>query len=154
MPILGKDQAKEASSQLEITRVERNNDCFYPGDVEWQQRTCQELGLEYQGLNGIEPGSRSTPLTSPTGFKIISGDGNCMFRAFSFIITGSEDQLMQVRQAIVRHREPLAQACGKVKSLPFYSICAPLEKCQRTAMGHCVLSPEQMESTNTLLPLK
>ncbi len=39
VPILGKDQAKEASSQLEITRVEQNNDCFkyHPGDVEWQQ---------------------------------------------------------------------------------------------------------------------
>ncbi len=105
VPTLGKDQAKEVSSQLEITRVEQNNDCFkyHPGDVEWQQRTCQELGLEYQGPNGIEPGSLSTPLTSPTGFKSISGDGNCMFRAFSFIITGSEDQHVQVRQAIVRH---------------------------------------------------
>ncbi len=49
-------------------------------------------------------------------------------------------------------REPLAQACGKVKSLRFCSICALLEKCQRTAMGHRVLSPQQMESTNTLLP--
>ncbi len=39
VPILGKDQAKEASSQLEITRVEQNNDCFkcHTGDVEWQQ---------------------------------------------------------------------------------------------------------------------
>ncbi len=42
----------------------------------------------------------------------------------------------------------------KCMAHPFCSICAPLEKCQRTAMGHRVLSPEQMESTNTLLPLK
>lgn len=97
-------QAQE-DSELQIVRVDDNNDRFryYPGDVEWQQRKCRELGLEYRGPNGVDPGSIDTLLTNPTGFKSIRGDGNCMFRAISLIITGSEDQHMQVRQAIVRH---------------------------------------------------
>ena len=55
-------------------------------------------------------GSPSTPLTNPTGFKNIRGDGNCMFRAFSFIITGSEDQHMQVRHAIIQHMRVIGSA--------------------------------------------
>ena len=66
-------------------------------------RESEELQLQYHGPNGIASGSPSTPLTDPTGFKNIHGDGNCMFRAFSFIIAGSEDQHMQVRHAIIRH---------------------------------------------------
>ena len=33
----------------------------------------------------------------------IEGDGNCLFRAFSYIITGSESQHMAVRLAILSH---------------------------------------------------
>ena len=100
------------TGELEITRVELNTSQFkyYPGNVEWQQRICEELQLEYRGPNGIASGSPSTPLTNPTGFKNIRGDGNCMLRAFSFIITDSEDQHMQVRHAIVRHMRVIGSA--------------------------------------------
>ena len=65
-------QAQE-DSELQIVRVDDNNDRFryYPGDVEWQQRKCRELRLEYRGPNGVEPGSIDTLLTNPTGFKSI-----------------------------------------------------------------------------------
>ena len=35
--------------------------------------------------------------------KHITGDGNCLFRSFAYIITGSEDQHMAVRTAILQH---------------------------------------------------
>ena len=96
-------KAVDMTGELEITRVELNTSQFryYHSNAEWQQRICEELQLEYRGPNGIASGSPSTPLTNPTGFKNIRGDGNCMFRAFSFIITGSEDQHMLVRHAII-----------------------------------------------------
>ena len=96
-------KAVDVTGELEITRVELNTSQFryYPGNVEWQQRVCEELQLQYRGPNGIASGSPSTPLTNPAGLKNIRGYGNCMFRAFSFIITCSEDQHMQVRHAII-----------------------------------------------------
>ena len=113
MPDTPDAQAKavDVTGEL-VTRVELNTSQFryYPGNVEWQQRIWEELQLEYCGPNGIASGSPSTPLTNPIGFKNIRGDGNCMFRAFSFIITGSEDQYMQVRHAIIRHMRVIGSA--------------------------------------------
>ena len=114
MPDIPDAQAKavDVTYELEITRVELNTSQFryYPGNVEWQQRVCEELQLEYHGPNSIASGSPGTPLTNPTGFKNIRGDGNCMFKAFSFIITGSEDQHMQVHHAIIQHMRAIGSA--------------------------------------------
>ena len=92
-------------SELAITGVYTDNSHFKynPMDVEWQLRVCRLLGFGFCGPNRITPGSPNAPLTFPVGFKNIRGDGNCMFRSLSFIITGSEDQHMHVRRAIIRH---------------------------------------------------
>ena len=81
-------------SELAITGVYTDNSHFKynPVDVEWQLRVCRLLGLGFCGPNRITPGSPNAPLANPVGFKNIRGDGNCMFRSLSFIITGSEDQ--------------------------------------------------------------
>ena len=92
-------------SELAITRVYTDSSHFKynPVDVEWQLRVCRLLGLGFCGPNRITPGSPYAPLANPVGFKNIRGDGNCMFRSLSFIITGSEDQHMHVRRAIICH---------------------------------------------------
>ena len=92
-------------SELAITGVYTDNSHFKynPVEVEWQLRVCRLLGLGFCGPNRITPGSPNAPLANPVGFKNIRGDGNCMFRSLSFIITGSEDQHMHVRRAIIRH---------------------------------------------------
>ena len=76
---------------------------YNPGDTEWQRRACVALGLHYHRPNGVAPGGPDIRLTYPVTFKSIRGDGNCLFRALSYIITGSEDQHMSVRRAIVSH---------------------------------------------------
>ena len=76
---------------------------------DWQQRVCQRLGLNYCAPNGVTPGGPEVRLTSPAAFKCIHGDGNCMFRSFSFIITGSEYQHMPVRRAIVQHMRAIGE---------------------------------------------
>ena len=57
----------------------------------------------YVGPNRVTPGGPDIDLKPPNGFKGIGGDGNCLFRTFSFILTGSEDQHMAVREAILDH---------------------------------------------------
>ena len=50
MPDIPNAQAKavDVTGKLEITRVELNTSQFryYSGNVEWQQRICEELQLE------------------------------------------------------------------------------------------------------------
>ena len=70
---------------------------YNPGDEQWQRNACSTLGLVYMGT----PGGPDVDLKRPDRLKSIEGDGNCLFRTFSFILTGSENQRMTVRHAIL-----------------------------------------------------
>ena len=107
-------------SELAITGVYTDNSYFKynPVDVEWQLRVCHLLGLGFCGPNRITPGSPNAPLANPVGFKNIQGDGNCMFRSLSFIITGSEDQHMHVRRAIIRHMRDIGNVLWESQISP------------------------------------
>ena len=107
-------------SELAITGVYTDNSLFKynPVDVEWQVRVCRLLGLGFCGPNRITPGSPNAPLANPVGFKNIRGDGNCMFRSLSFIITGSEDQHMHVRRAIIRHMRDIGNVLWESQISP------------------------------------
>ena len=48
-------------------------------------------------------GGPNVPLTHPRRVRLIIGDGNCLFRSFSYLITGTERQHAQVRRTIVNH---------------------------------------------------
>ena len=60
--------------------------------------------------NGASPGSGNMPLTCPDKNKIktIVGDGNCMFRSLSYIITGSQAQHERLRTKIIQHMHGIA----------------------------------------------
>ena len=68
---------------------------------EWQRRVCQELGLRFVCANACDVGGPDVKLRPPTFGHRIIGDGNCLFRAFSYIITGAEDQHFELRCRIV-----------------------------------------------------
>ena len=59
------------------------------------------MGLNYIASNGVIPGGREVGLEPPTTFTRIVGDGNCLIRALAHIITGSEEQHMNVCRVIV-----------------------------------------------------
>ena len=44
----------------------------------------------------------------PKKKKPIQGEGNCLFRALSYVITGSEKHHLQVRANILEHMESIA----------------------------------------------
>ena len=106
-------------NELAITGVYTDYSHFKynPVDVEWQLRVCRLLGLGFCGPNRITPGSPNAPLANPVGFKNIRGDGNCMFRSLSFIITGSEDH-MHVRRAIIRHMRDIGNVLWESQISP------------------------------------
>ena len=111
LPKFPHGEAAECDNEVHITRICGDGDGFryHPVDAEWQQRTCETLGLEYVAPNGIAPGGPEVSLTPPITFRAIKGDGNCLFRALSFIITGSEEQHMALRQVIIRHMRSIGQ---------------------------------------------
>ena len=117
---LPSSEACRCDSEVHITGIDHNADHFkyHPVDVEWQQRTCETLGLEYVAPNGITPGGPDVSLTPPITFRPIKGDGNCLFRALSFIITGSEEQHMPLRQAIIRHMRSIGQLLWETQIYP------------------------------------
>ena len=70
---------------------------------EWQRRVCQELGLRFVCAHACDVGGPNVQLRHPTFGHRIIGDGNCLFRAFSYIIIGAEDQHFELRCRIVEH---------------------------------------------------
>ena len=90
---------------------------YYPIDEEWQQQACEILGLEFRGVFSHSAGGADVILTHPDcrSLKKIQGDGNCLFRALCYIITGSEDQHFALRTAIIQHMRSIPhmfEGCG------------------------------------------
>ena len=82
---------------------------FYSLDEQWQHNACTTLGLQFVISNRlIRPGGPNVDLRPPNHINRIRGDGNCLFRSFSYIITGSEEQHMAVRIAILNHMIDIA----------------------------------------------
>ena len=78
---------------------------FYPIDVTWQHQACDLLGVQFRAIFDHQPGGPDTILTRPDHHSLynVKGDGNCLFRTFSYMITGTEDQHLAIRSAVVQH---------------------------------------------------
>ena len=81
---------------------------FNPVNEEWQRNSCAIIGLQFVAASGLNMGGPEVTLTRPRTIQSIQGDGNCLFRALSFIITGSEEQHTLVREAILHHMLQIA----------------------------------------------
>lgn len=71
---------------------------------------CSTLGLRFIRCNRVKLGGPNVSLKPPDTRTIrrITGDGNCLFRSFSYIITGSEDQHLAICLIIVNHMLTIA----------------------------------------------
>ena len=78
---------------------------YHQIDETWQRSACIQMGLEFKQAFKCQPGGTDVILTRPSlqTLRNVDGDGNCLFRAFSVIITGTEDQHMEVRNKILRY---------------------------------------------------
>uniref|UniRef100_A0A1X7VTR4 OTU domain-containing protein n=1 Tax=Amphimedon queenslandica TaxID=400682 RepID=A0A1X7VTR4_AMPQE len=77
---------------------------YYPANEEVQRRWCEILNLKFVAAARILPGSPTTPLSDervPNSTLDVPGDGNCLFYALSYLITGSISQHYELRRAIV-----------------------------------------------------
>ena len=57
---------------------------FYSVDEQWQHNACTTLGVQFVLSNRLRPGGPNVDLRPPNHIKHIRGDGNCLFRSFSY----------------------------------------------------------------------
>ena len=76
---------------------------FYPPDELHQRRWCDALNLRFVAPVTYRPGSPSTYLIVPNRTVNVPSDGNCLFSALSYIVTGSKRQHAQMRAVIVKN---------------------------------------------------
>ena len=78
---------------------------YYPVDMEWQSQACTMMNVRFICPFEKDLGDPEQIFTLPnvSTLRHIGGDGNCLFRAMSFIITGSERQHFEIRCAIMAH---------------------------------------------------
>ena len=78
---------------------------YHQVDETWQRNTCIRMGLAFREVFQCQSGGTNIVLTRPdmTTLRNTYGDGNCLFRAFSYIITGSENQHLEVRDALLSY---------------------------------------------------
>ena len=92
-----------------LQTVTQHRQYFCPVYVSWQRTACAVLDVQYYNSNNMKvsglDGEMHQPLTEPNlrRVKRIGGDGNCLFRSFSYIVTGSEEHHMEIRQSILLH---------------------------------------------------
>ena len=70
----------------------------------------------------LSPGGPNVLLTHPNRIRRIGGDGNCLFRCFSYVITGSEQHHRAIRSALIQHMPNLAHVftTSNVRSVEEY----------------------------------
>ena len=83
---------------------------FYCVNEKWQRRACVKLGVQFHNSNRLRPDCPNVPLTCPDLRRLrrISGDGNCLLRLLSYIITGSASEHLAIHRAILRHMADIA----------------------------------------------
>ena len=78
---------------------------YHQVDGTWQRNACSRMGLQFRKRFQCQTGGRDVILTCPNSETLhnVAGDGNCLFRAFSYVITGSEHQHIAIRNALVSY---------------------------------------------------
>ena len=77
-----------------VPRYEWTDYRYHPVNEDWQGRACELLAIQFIRSFWRQDGGPNIVLTRPhlRSLKFIGGDGNCLFRALCYIISGSEDQ--------------------------------------------------------------
>ena len=78
---------------------------YWPVCSEWQKIKCQHLGLDYVKGNHshISEPQNISRLHNPQARGRIVGDGNCFFRALAVLITGSQEDHVELRALITTY---------------------------------------------------
>ncbi|XP_038062442.1 uncharacterized protein LOC119732934, partial [Patiria miniata] len=95
---------KDVEHDVEIIQTNQPvNLKFVPLVYDHKIVLCEKFGITKLCLDRHEISKICEKLSKPDSVKTIQGDGNCFYRAISYAISGTEDNHMQLRLAIVHH---------------------------------------------------
>uniref|UniRef100_A0A1X7T7C1 OTU domain-containing protein n=1 Tax=Amphimedon queenslandica TaxID=400682 RepID=A0A1X7T7C1_AMPQE len=97
---------------------------YYPANEHVQRRWCEILNLKFVTAARILPGSPTTPLSDekvPKSTLDVPGDGNCLFYALSYLISGSIFQHYELRRATVSNMPNFKELFNSTLSATRYS---------------------------------
>ena len=96
-------ECTQTQDQLDMTCTEWPELVFHPVDEDWQRVVCAVVSVPFIRSNRTHSGGATVVLRRPHHTQTIRGDGNCLFRSFSYLITGTQKYHYDVRSAIVAH---------------------------------------------------
>ena len=104
---VSESQLLNEDSDIEIS-IDSNNHLgdqksFDPIDQKWQIDKCLALNLRLVKKHNFSCGVRQPNFD----IKLIQADGNCFYRCISWILTGCEEQHVQIRSLIVKHMKSI-----------------------------------------------
>ena len=110
---------------------------YHPVDEDWQHNTCASMGLQFHRKTSVRRGGPDVPPTAPdlSTIKRIPGDGNCLFRSLSYIITESENQHTAVRAANLNHMVHIAHFLAIFLITPAFKNISKIPKWTKHAPG-------------------
>ena len=83
-----------------ISETRRNTMSYNPVDQFWQTERANSLNLDIVSLTISEPSETLPNSSKDCKTILIKGDGNCLFRSLSFVLTGSQDAHIKLRQLL------------------------------------------------------
>ena len=110
---------------------------YHPVDTVWQRRICEVFGWPYirPSVPSIWPLPVEIDQFQAPIVKKIGADGNCYYRAISYVVTGSENSHKQVKRSIFRFmRQNIAVMKEIERSYTSYHFFHDYEAIDRTCM--------------------
>ena len=95
------NKACTEGQQLTAERLVWSSLTLHSVDEHWQRLACPLLSILFVCSNNVRQGGAALVLKRPQNTQNIRGDGNCLFRSFSYLITGNQTHYHGVRLAIV-----------------------------------------------------
>lgn len=90
----------DAYTGIEITKVQNPEpDRFHPTNKEWRKEQCKRLGFPYPKV--LPDREIKQQLRPPYEVDKIAGDGNCLYRALSFELCGTQDQHERLKEMLL-----------------------------------------------------
>ncbi|XP_071965644.1 uncharacterized protein [Antedon mediterranea] len=98
----------QSDSDIEIVNVQYGerpdkNFKFIPISEAQKKNMCNEVGIHCEHTDRNSGINRASQIGHPLQITNITGDGNCFYRAISYIISGTEDNHFLLRRAITNH---------------------------------------------------
>ena len=99
-PLLLQPNKPECDHPTIISETHQDKMSFNPVDQSWQTERANSLNLDIISLTISQPSEVLPTSSKDCKTMPIKGDGNCLFRSLSYVLTGSQDAHAKLRKLL------------------------------------------------------